>query len=186
MLALCCSPSLRHLHKGCIDTVFSTTGILANTVALWRPCGSILISCAPHSAPPFVELLAKVTPGFTNQPDCPIHCCCRLKRVRAHSHTHTHTEHRVYTLRGRTACQSFAYNSRKLVAHEGKSKRSNDDKDPWLPCAPLSNWCVCWCQHSHRWVLMWVMKIWKLNSELPVIPAGCQSSSYLHFPPGLL
>lgn len=94
LLALSCSHThthtlsrtLRHLHKGCIDTTFSTVGILANIRTVRRPCGSILIFNVSHFVLAFVELLVKVTPGFTHQPDCPIHCRC----IPAQTHTHTY------------------------------------------------------------------------------------------------
>lgn len=90
LLALSCSHThtLRHLHKGCIDTTFSTVGILANIRTLRRPCGSILIFSVSHFVLAFVELLVKVTPGFTHQPDCPIHCCL-IPAHRTHTHVRT-------------------------------------------------------------------------------------------------
>lgn len=161
MLALCCSPSLRHLHKGCIDTVFSTTGILANTVALWRPCGSILISCAPHSAPPFVELLAKVTPGFTNQPDCPIHCCCRLKRVRAHSHTHAHKAVKLFIyirIGPASKPRSCKHNKAAQIGATGNPelpcyliyREQTCTRNTAGSCVRVSRLCVCVCVSWHE------------------------------------
>lgn len=89
LLALCCSHTRRrlHLHKGCIDNNFSTPGILVDVTTLCSPCGSNLIAYMAHSVLAFVELLVKVTPDFSHQPDCSIHCCC----LPAHWLTHTRT-----------------------------------------------------------------------------------------------
>ena len=95
-------------------------------------CGAhvalFLISCAPHFASPFAELLAKVTPGRTNQPDCPIRCCCRLKRVHARTHTHTHTAVKLFIyirIRHASKPRSCKHNKAAQIGATG---------NPELPC----------------------------------------------------
>lgn len=121
-MALCCSHTLRCLHKGCIDATFSTAGILANNRTLWRPCGSVLISYVSHFVLAFVELLVKVTPDFTHQPDCSILCCCVLAHWLKHTYAQAVKKFNYIRMSSPLKLRSCKYNKAVQIGEAGNSE----------------------------------------------------------------